>query len=302
MNIQLKRPIVAFDVESTGLNVAEDRIIEIAILKTFPDGKEESYETLVNPEREISKEITDLTGIDNEKVKGSPKFKEVAPTILQFIENCDLIGYNFHKLDIPLLAEEFLRNGIEFNIEDRKLIDVQNIFHKMEQRTLSAAYKFYCNKELEDAHSAMVDTRATWDVLNAQISHYDKLENNIDFLADFSKNSNNEYADFAGRLVKNEKSEIIYNFGKHKGMTVLEVHKIEPGYYGWFVGSTTDFPQYTKNVLKREMERLKEAKLIEIIPPQKTKAFEKKKFNKPRKKPEMKMEDKLEALKSKFSK
>lgn len=283
MKIHLTRPIVTFDVESTGLNVAKDRIIEIAILKVFPDGKEETYETKINPEMEIPKEIEELTGISNDDVRNQPTFKEKAQEILTFIEGCDLVGYNFHKLDIPLLAEEFLRVEIDFDIEERKLIDVQNIFHKMEQRTLAAAYLFYCQKDLKDAHSAMADTKATWEVLNAQIGHYDSLNNDVNFLADFSKNSNNTYADFAGRLVRNEKGEVAYNFGKHKGKTVEEVSKIEPGYYGWFVGDSTDFPNYTKNILKKEMERIKE-----------------KRAKQTQEKP-VSMEDKLNALKNKFN-
>jgi len=294
MEIQLKRPIVTFDIESTGLNVSKDRIIEIAILKVHPDGKEETFESLVNPKTEISREIEELTGISNEDVKGQPEFSEIATDVLQFIDGCDLVGYNFHKLDIPLLAEEFLRVGIDFNIEERKLIDVQNIFHKMEQRTLAAAYLFYCKKELENAHSAMADTKATWDVLNAQLNHYSDLQKDVNFLADFSKNSNNQYADFSGRLVRNEKNEIVYNFGKHKGKTVAEVNKTEPGYYGWFIGESTDFPNYTKNVLRKEMERLK------AIPVKSEEAP--KRAPKPKEEDTMSIEEKLNALKNKFSK
>lgn len=293
MEIQLKRPIVTFDIESTGLNVSKDRIIEIAILKVHPEGKEKTFESLVNPKTEISREIEELTGISNEDVKGQPEFAEIATDILEFIDGCDLVGYNFHKLDIPLLAEEFLRVGIDFNIEERKLIDVQNIFHKMEQRTLAAAYLFYCKKQLENAHSAMADTKATWDVLNAQLSHYSDLQKDVDFLADFSKNSNNQYADFSGRLVRNENNEIVYNFGKHKGKTVAEVNKTEPGYYGWFIGESTDFPNYTKNVLRKEMERLK------AIP---AKPEAPKHTPKPKKEDTMSIEEKLNALKNKFNK
>ncbi|MBN9295037.1 MAG: ribonuclease H-like domain-containing protein [Flavobacteriia bacterium] len=293
MEIQLKRPIVTFDIESTGLNVSKDRIIEIAILKVHPDGKEETFESLVNPKTEISREIEELTGISNEDVKGQPEFAEIATNVLQFIDGCDLVGYNFHKLDIPLLAEEFLRVGIDFNIEERKLIDVQNIFHKMEQRTLAAAYLFYCKKELENAHSAMADTKATWNVLNAQLNHYSDLQKDVDFLADFSKNSNNKYADFSGRLVRNEKNEIVYNFGKHKGKTVAEVNKTEPGYYGWFIGESTDFPNYTKNVLRKEMERLKAIPVKSEAP---------KRTPKPKEEDTMSIEEKLNALKNKFSK
>lgn len=286
MKIQLKNPIVTFDVESTGLNVAKDRIIEIAILKVFPDGKEETYETRINPEMEISEEITVLTGISNEDVKDKPTFNAVANDILQFIDGCDLVGYNFHKLDIPLLAEEFLRVGIDFEIEKRQLIDVQNIFHKMEQRTLAAAYLFYCQKNLEDAHTAMADTKATWEVLNAQIERYSNLENNVNFLAEFSKNSNNQYADFTGRLIRNEKGEVAYNFGKHKGKTVEQIHAVEPGYYGWFIGDSTDFPNYTKNVLKKEMERIRTSN---------------KKTQQTEIKENLSLEDKLNALKNKFN-
>lgn len=285
MSIQLKRPIVTFDIEATGLNVAKDRIIEIAILKVHPDMREETYQTRINPEISIPAEIEELTGIYNQDVADKPKFHEVAPAILDFIDACDLVGYNFHKLDIPMLAEEFLRVGIDFDIEQRKLIDVQNIFHKMEQRTLAAAYLFYCNKNLEDAHTAMADTKATWEVLNAQIARYPTLENNVEQLAEFSKNSLNKYADFAGRLVRNDQNEIEYNFGKHKGKTVEEVNKIEPGYYGWFVGELTDFPNYTKNVLRKEMNRIKD-----------------KQAQHTQQKDNLSMEDKLNALKNKFNK
>ncbi len=292
MNIQLTRPIITFDVESTGLNVSKDRIIEIAILKIHPDGKEEEYESMVDPEMEIPKEIEELTGIKNSDVKGQPKFSEIAKDILAFIEGCDLVGYNFHKLDIPLLAEEFLRVGIDFDINEKKLIDVQNIFHKMEKRTLAAAYLFYCKKDLEDSHSAMADTRATWEVLNAQLTHYSTLQNDVDFLDDFSKNSTNEYADFTGRLVRNEKGEVAYNFGKHKGKTVEEVNRIEPGYYGWFIGDSTDFPKYTKNVLLKEMERIKsEQNKIKLAQQKPTKEDS-----------NLSIEDKLDALKNKFKK
>lgn len=292
MNIQLTRPIITFDVESTGLNVSKDRIIEIAILKVHPDGKEETYESMVDPEMEIPKEIVELTGIQNSDVKGQPKFVEIAKDILAFIEGADLVGYNFHKLDIPLLAEEFLRVGIDFDIDGRKLIDVQNIFHKMEKRTLAAAYLFYCKKDLEDAHSAMADTRATWEVLNAQLNHYSTLQDDVNFLAEFSKNSANQYADFTGRLARNEKGEVAYNFGKHKGKTVEEVNQTEPGYYGWFVGDSTDFPNYTKSVLKKEMERIKTEQA-------KVKAAQQKPIEK---EGNLSIEAKLDALKNKFKK
>lgn len=286
MNIVLKNPIITFDIESTGLNVAKDRIIEIAILKVFPDGKTEEYQSLVNPGIEISREIEELTGISNERVKDQPDFGSIANELLAFIDGCDLVGYNFHKLDIPLLAEEFLRVGIDFDINKRKLIDVQNIFHKMEQRTLAAAYLFYCKKNLENAHTAMADTMATWEVLNAQISHYPDLNNDVDSLATFSKNSGTAYADFTGKLIYTDKNEVAYNFGKHKGKTVAEVTKIEPGYYGWFVGESTDFPNYTKNVLRKEMERLKSTSNTKN-------ALKEEESN-------LSMEEKLNALKNKF--
>lgn len=285
MKIQLQKPIATFDIEATGLNVAKDRITEIAILKVHPDGREETYETRINPEMEIPKEIEELTGIYNADVLDKPVFKDVANTILDFIADCDLIGYNFHKLDIPMLAEEFLRAEIDFDVDQKKLIDVQNIFHKMEQRTLAAAYLFYCQRNLEDAHSAMADTKATWEVLNAQLERYSNLEKDVNYLAEFSKNSQNQYADFAGRLVRNEKGEVAYNFGKHKGKTVEETNKVEPGYYGWFIGDATDFPNYTKNVLKKEMERIKN-KNIKVTSTEDN----------------MSMEDKLSALKNKFGK
>lgn len=298
MKIKLERPIVTFDIESTGLNVSEDRIIEIAILKNYPDGREETLEYRINPEREIPEDIVQLTGISNADVQGKPKFDEVASDILNFIHGCDLVGYNFHKLDIPLLAEEFLRAEMDFDIDDRKLIDVQNIYHKLEPRTLSAAYRFYLDKNLENAHSAMADTRATWEVLNAQIAHYEELKDDTLSLSEFSRNSNNEYADFTGRLVKNKEGEVLYNFGKHKGKTVMTVQKEEPGYYGWFIGATTDFPKYTKRVLRKEMERLKEVHPELMAVPAKKKEKTSKPFHKNL--PSESYEDKLEALKNKF--
>lgn len=311
MNIKLERPIVTFDIESTGLNVSTDRIIEIAILKNYPDGKEEELVYRINPEREIPTEIIALTGISNEDVKNQPKFSEVAQNILNFIEGCDLVGYNFHKLDIPLLAEEFLRINIDFDIDGKNLIDVQNIYHKLEPRTLSAAYKFYLNKDLENAHSAMADTKATWEILNAQIVKYNELTNDTLSLANFSKNSDNKYADFAGRLVRNESGDVLYNFGKHKGKTVLEIHKEEPGYYGWFIGATTDFPNYTKKILRKEMERLKELypdvmKTQEKRKDNSNKDYHKKgsqrnESNESFKREQQSLDKKLEALKNKFN-
>jgi DNA polymerase-3 subunit epsilon len=257
MKLKLERPLAIFDLEATGLNIAKDRIVEIAILKIYPDQTEETFLARVNPEINISDEVTLIHGISNEDIKDAPTFKELVSKVEAFIGDADLGGYNSNKFDIPMLAEEMLRAGSEFNLTARKFIDVQNIFHKMEQRTLSAAYMFYCNEDLNNAHSALADTTATWEVLKAQLEKYPDLKGEIDFLADFSKGGNFNNLDFAGRLGIDENGDGVYNFGKHKGKTVRQVHKDEPGYYGWFVSDSTDFPKFTKMKLKEEMEKIK---------------------------------------------
>lgn len=245
MSLKLNKPIVFFDLETTGVSVATDRIVEISILKLHPDGKKEVKTRRVNPQMPIPKESSEIHGIYDEDVKEEPTFKSMAKSLAQFIGNSDLAGYNSNKFDVPLLVEEFLRVGVDFDIENRSLVDVQNIFHKMEQRTLVAAYKFYCDKELIDAHSAEADNIATFEVLEAQLEKYDELENDVKFLADFSKRTQN--ADLMGRIVFNEDNIEVFNFGKHKGTPVTEVLAKEPSYYKWMMNG--DFPLYTKKVL-----------------------------------------------------
>lgn len=248
MNLNLANPIVFFDLETTGVNIAKDRIVEISVLKVYPNGKEEQRTIRVNPEMHIPEEASKVHGIHDEDVKDCPVFKFIAKELARYIEGCDLGGYNSNRFDIPLLAEEFLRAEVDFDMSKRKFVDVQTIFHKMEQRTLSAAYRFYCNKNLEDAHTAAADTQATYEVLKAQLDRYgDQLENNIDFLSKFS--TQNKTVDFAGFIVYNEKGEEVFNFGKNKGMPVAKVLKEQPGYYDWMLKS--EFPLYTKKVLTR---------------------------------------------------
>jgi DNA polymerase III subunit epsilon len=253
--IQLTKPLAFFDLETTGLDVTNDRIIEIAILKMNPDGSKEHYSKRVNPEMPISPESSEITGISDADVQDCPTFKELAPEVAAFLGDADLAGYNSNKFDIPVLAEEFLRAESDFDMSARRFIDVQNIFHKMEQRTLAAAYQFYCQQELVNAHAAMADVEATQEVFAAQLERYENLEKNIDFLSDFSRSGNNEILDFAGRIARNDKGEAVYNFGKHKGKSIEQVNQEEPGYYGWMLSA--NFPLYTKKVLKDEMERLK---------------------------------------------
>lgn len=246
MNLNLVNCIIFFDLETTGVNIAKDRIVEISVLKVHPNGKEEQKTIRVNPEMPIPKEASEVHGIYDEDVKDCPTFKEIAKDLAYFMEGCDLGGYNSNRFDIPLLAEEFLRVGVDFDMRKRKFVDVQTIFHKMEQRTLSAAYRFYCDKCLEDAHTAAADTTATYEVLKAQLERYgDKLENNIEFLSKFSTQNNT--VDFAGFIVYNEKGEEVFNFGKNKGVPVEKVLKEQPGYFSWILNS--EFPLYTKKVL-----------------------------------------------------
>ena len=246
MELNLKNPIVFFDIESTGLDIARDRIVEISVVKVMPDGREEVKTKRINPTIPISPEAQAVHGISNEDVKDCPVFKQIAKSLAQWMEGCDIGGYNSIKFDIPLLAEEFLRAGVDFDFRKRKLVDVQNIFHKMEQRTLVAAYRFYCNKDLEQAHSAEADTLATYEVLKAQLDRYqDTLKNDIGFLADFSLKNRN--LDYAGRIVLNDKDIPVINFGKHKGKAVEQVLREEPSYYAWIMQG--DFTLDTKKVL-----------------------------------------------------
>lgn len=258
MNLNLKKPIVFFDLETTGINVVTDRIVEIAYLKIFPDGREEQKSQRINPEMPIPEKSTAVHGITDEDVKDMPPFKEYAKTFSKVLEGADLGGFNSNKFDIPLLAEEFLRVGIDFDFKKRRFIDVQVIFHKMERRTLSAAYKFYCGKELEGAHGAAADTQATFEVLKSQLDMYKDADfedadgnlsqpivNDIEALAEFS--SHNQNVDFAGRIIYNEKGVEVFNFGKYKGVPVVQVFEKDPGYYGWMLNS--EFPLYTKKIL-----------------------------------------------------
>ena len=258
MNIRLEKPLCVFDLETTGLNISKDRILQIAVLKIHPSGKKEELNMLINPEMNISDSNSAIHGVTNEMVKDAPTFKAAGSEIVAFIGDSDLAGYNSNKFDIPVLAEEFLRVDIDFDLSSKDCVDIQNIFHKMEQRTLVAAYKFYCSKELINAHDAMADTVATWEVFEKQLEQYENLKPNIDFLADFSRNSIHKNIDFAGRLAINENNEAIYNFGKHKGKTIKEISVSEPGYYGWMLEA--DFPRYTKKILLQEMEKIKAEK------------------------------------------
>ena len=245
MNLNLTKPICFFDLETTGINITTDRIVEIAILKVFPDGKEDRKTWLVNPEMPIPAEVTAIHGISDADVADKPTFKELAKEINAMVKDSDLAGFNSNRFDIPLLAEEMLRADVDFDMKGRVAVDVQTIFHKMEQRTLAAAYKFYCDKNLEDAHSAAADTEATYEVLKAQIARYDELENDTKFLAEFS--SRKQFADFAGFIIFNKYNEECFSFGKHKGKRVEDVLNDGPGYFGWLLNA--DFPLYTKKVL-----------------------------------------------------
>ncbi|PCI07238.1 MAG: DNA polymerase III subunit epsilon [Flavobacteriaceae bacterium] len=243
--LNLKKPIVFFDLETTGINIANDRIVEISILKILPNGNKESKTWLVNPEMEIPKEAADIHGITNERVVTEPIFKELATQVSEMIKGCDLAGFNSNRFDIPLLAEEMLRAEVDFDMKNRVAVDVQVIFHKKEQRTLGAGYKFYCDKELENAHSAEADTLATYEILLAQLEKYDDLENDIISLSEYS--THNKRADFAGFIMFDEEGDEIFTFGKYKKKKVVDILEKDQGYYGWIQRS--DFPLYTKKVL-----------------------------------------------------
>ena len=244
--MNLTRPICFFDLETTGTDVSRDRIVEISILKVWPNGNRESKTYLVNPTIPIPAASTSIHGISDERVAQAPTFKELAKQIHAMIKDSDLAGYNSDRFDIPLLAEELLRAGVDFDLKNRVTVDVQTIFHKMEQRTLSAAYKFYCKKELDNAHTAAADTEATYEILKAQLDTYsDTLPNDIKQLSEFTTRS--QIADFAGFIAYNDKREEIFTFGKHKGRKVEEILEEEPGYFGWILNA--DFPLYTKKVL-----------------------------------------------------
>ena len=245
MELKLSKPICFFDLETTGIDIIKDRIVEISILKVYPNGNKESKTWLVNPTIPIPKAASDVHGITDERVANEPTFKELAKQIHNMIKDSDLAGYNSDRFDIPLLAEEMLRAEVDFDLGNRVSVDVQTIFHKMEQRTLSAAYKFYCGKDLIDAHTASADTNATYEILKAQLDRYDSLENNIKKLSEFTYRK--QIADFAGFIGYNDKGEEIFTFGKHKGKRVEDIFDEEPGYFGWLLGA--DFPLYTKKIL-----------------------------------------------------
>lgn len=257
MQLSLKNPLLFFDIESTGLNVASDRIVEISAVKVSPGapGQPNDIEIKtrrINPTIPISPEAQAVHGISDEDVKECPTFRQIAKSLAIWMEGCDIAGYNSLKFDIPMLAEEFLRAGVDFDFRKRKLVDVQNIFHKKEQRTLKAAYKFYCHKDLENAHSAEADTMATYEVLEAQLDRYgndaeEPLLNDVAYLAKYS--CQNRFADYAGRIVLNDKDEEVFNFGKHKGKRVKDVFRAEPSYYSWMMDG--DFTLDTKQVLTR---------------------------------------------------
>lgn len=257
MNLNLKNPIVFFDLETTGTNINSDRIVEICYLKVYPNGNEEAKTLRINPEMHIPESSTAIHGIHDEDVVNCPTFKEVAKDIARDIEGCDLAGFNSNRFDIPVLAEEFLRASVDIDMMKRKFIDVQVIYHKLEQRTLSAAYKFYCKKNLDDAHTAEADTRATYEVLKAQLDTYPEvLRNDISFLSDYSSFTKN--VDFAGRMIYDENGKEVFNFGKYKGVPVSEVLQKDPGYYGWMLNG--DFTLNTKNVLTKI--RLRETGMV----------------------------------------
>ena len=253
MNLELKRPIIFFDLETTGVDTAHDRIVEISMVKVGVDGQKQVKTRRINPEMPIPAEATAVHGITDEDVKNEPTFKQIAKSLAQFIEGCDFGGFNSNRFDLPVLVEEFMRAGVDVDFKRRKYVDVQNIFHKKEQRTLVAAYKFYCDKDLENAHSAEADTLATYEVLEAQIERYPDIGDTIDQLAEFSSYGNT--VDFAGRIALNDKGEEVFTFGKYKGRSVEEIFRAEPSYYNWMMEGS--FPQYTKKIITEIRLRIK---------------------------------------------
>lgn len=248
MRLKLKNPIIFFDLETTGVDISKDRIVELCYIKVEPNGNEEAKSMRINPEMHIPASSSAIHGIYDADVADCPTFKQIAPALRDTIKGCDFAGFNSNRFDVPVLVEEFLRAGVDIDIRKRKFIDVQNIYHKMEKRTLSAAYQFYCGKDLENAHSALADTQATYEVLQAQLDKYaDTLENDVDFLATFSKMNDN--VDFAGRMVYDKDRQPVFNFGKYKGRRVTDVLRIDPGYYSWILQG--DFALDTKQVLTR---------------------------------------------------
>ena len=245
MELKLNKPICFFDLETTGIDIGKDRIVEIAIFKVYPNGNKESKTWLVNPTIPIPPQTTAVHGITNEKVANEPTFNELAPQVYSMIKDSDLAGFNSDRFDIPLLAEELLRAGVDFDMKNKVSVDVQTIFHKKEERTLSAAFKFYCGETLENAHSAEADTMATYEILKAQLERYPDLENDMKLLSEFSTRKKN--ADFAGMISFDKDGNEVFSFGKHKGVKVDHVLDTEPGYFSWI--QNADFPLYTKKVL-----------------------------------------------------
>ena len=256
MKLNLKRPIIFFDLETTGVNTSRDRIVEISLVKVMPDGEEIIKTRRINPEMPIPAEATAIHHISDEDVKDCPTFRQIAKSLYHFMLGCDFGGFNSNRFDLPMLVEEFLRAGVDVDFKNRKFIDVQNIFHQMEQRTLVAAYKFYCDKDLTEAHSAEADTLATYEVLKAQLDRYDILENDIEALAKFS--SRGETADYAGRIGYNERGDEVFTFGKHKDRVVSEIFATDPSYYAWLMNG--DFPAYTKKIFTEIYLRVKNGK------------------------------------------
>ena len=253
MNLKLKRPIIFFDLETTGVDTVHDRIVEISLVKIGVDGEKVVKTRRINPEMPIPPEATAVHGITDEDVAGEPTFRQIAKSLAQFIEGCDFGGFNSNRFDLPMLVEEFMRAEVEVDFKRRRYIDVQNIFHKKEQRTLVAAYKFYCDKDLDNAHSAEADTLATYEVLEAQIERYGDIGDSVEELAAFS--THNEVVDFAGRIVFNDKGEEVFNFGKYKGRKVEDVFRTEPSYYSWMMQG--DFSLYTKKIITEIRLRIK---------------------------------------------
>ena len=253
MKLKLERPLIFFDLETTGLTIGKDHIVELCYIRLEPNGCERAETIRFNPGIHIPKESTAVHGITDEDVKDCPTFADKASELAQVFADSDLAGFNSNRFDVPMLAEEFAHCGIDIHINEKQLVDVQNIFHKMEQRTLVAAYKFYCGKNLENAHSALADTRATYEVLKGQLDKYSDLENDMAFLSEFT--SHNKNVDFAGHLVYNEKGQEVINFGKYKGQLAETVLKNDPGYFGWI--TQADFPLTTKQAFTRIMLKSK---------------------------------------------
>ncbi len=253
MSLKLDKALCVFDLETTGINTAKDRIVEISIIRVEPDGSEHLHTWRVNPQMPIPAEATAVHGISDEDVKDAPTFEQIAQEVFELIRDADLVGFNSNRFDVPLLAEELLRAGIDFDLKTNNMIDVQNIFHKMEPRNLSAAYRFYCDGDLDKAHSAEADTKATLEILKAQLNKYEDLPKDMEKLSKFSSYFNS--ADFQGRIIYNSENEEVINFGKYKGQKVEDVLKKDPGYFGWIMRA--DFPLYTKKVIQNVYDRMK---------------------------------------------